>query len=191
MCALSDAHHLTELVTAPFEPYDALICTSRAAVQQVRAVTSAFTDYLRDRHGGSPGLRPRLELIPLGVDTERYRPPTEAERADWRRALKVAEDEVVVLFVGRQSFHQKAHPFPMFRGMACAARRTGRKVHLVLTGDTDNEAVRRPSATVPAPWPPACASPSSTACSRGGGMGSGGRRTCLPRWPTTCRRPLG
>jgi len=143
LCALSDAHHLTELVTAPFEPYDALVCTSRAAVQQVQAVTGAYADYLRDRHGGSPGLRPRLELIPLGVDTERYRPPTEAERADWRRALKVAEDEVVVLFVGRQSFHQKAHPFPMFQGMACAARRTGRKVHLVLTGDTDNEAVRQ------------------------------------------------
>ncbi len=143
MSALSDAHHLTELVTAPFEPYDALICTSRAAVQQVRAVTNAFADYLRDRHGGTPGLRLRLELIPLGVDTECYRPPTEAERADWRRALKVAEDEVVVLFVGRQSFHQKAHPFPMFRGMAQAARRTGRKVHLVFTGGTDNESVRQ------------------------------------------------
>ena len=125
LCALSDAHHLTELVTAPFEPYDTLICTSRAAVQQVRAVTSAFADYLRDRHGGSPGLRPRLQLIPLGVDTERYRPPTEAERADWRRALKVADDEVVVLFVGRQSFHQKAHPFPMFQGMACAPGERG------------------------------------------------------------------
>lgn len=143
LCALSDACHLVELVTAPFEPYDALVCTSRAAVQQVRAVTGAYADYLRDRHGGSPGLRLRLELIPLGVDTERYRPPTEAERANCRRALKVAEDEVVVLFVGRLSFHQKAHPFPMFQGLARAARRTGQRVHLVLAGDTGNEAVRQ------------------------------------------------
>jgi glycosyltransferase involved in cell wall biosynthesis len=143
LCALSDAHHLTDLVTAPFEPYDTLVCTSRAAVQQVRAVTGAYADYLRDRYGGSPGLRPRLELIPLGVDTEYYRPPTETERADWRRALKVADDEVVVLCVGRLSFHQKAHPFPMFQGLARAAQRTGRKIHLVLTGHTGNEAVHR------------------------------------------------
>ena len=161
------------------------------AVQQVRAVTSAFADYLRDRHGGTPGLRPRLELIPLGVDTERYRPPTEAERADWRRALKVAEDEVVVLFVGRQSFHQKAHPFPMFRGIAGAARRTGRKVHLVLTGGTDNEAVRQAFRDGAGTLAAGVRISFIDSLRSSGGMGSGGRRTCLPRWPTTCRRPLG
>src|SRR5262249_43937309 len=48
---------------------------------------------------------------------------------------------VVVLFVGRLSFHAKAHPFPMFQGVAEAARATGRKVHLVLSGWAANDSI--------------------------------------------------
>src|SRR5436190_51776 len=81
------ARVLTDLVTAPSEPYDALICTSAAVVRMVRAVTGAYADYLRDRFGGAPALRPRLETIPLGVNPERFRPATPQERAARRAAL--------------------------------------------------------------------------------------------------------
>jgi hypothetical protein len=46
----------------------------------------------------------------------------------------VADDEVVILYLGRLSHHAKAHPFPMFRGAAEAARATGRAIHLLLAG---------------------------------------------------------
>ena len=45
---------LCDLVAAPFEPFDALVCTSRAAVAMVRAVTDSYRDYLADRFGGPP-----------------------------------------------------------------------------------------------------------------------------------------
>jgi glycosyltransferase involved in cell wall biosynthesis len=134
LCTAGAARVLCELVTAPYEPYDALICTSNSVADMVRAVTGAYIDYLRERHGGTPTLRPRLETIPLGVNPERFRPATAAERASQRAALKIADDEVAVLFVGRFAPHGKAHPFPMFHGLAEAARRTGRKTRLILAG---------------------------------------------------------
>src|SRR5262249_10284842 len=80
LCSVEAVRQLCELVTAPFEPHDALICTSTAVVRMVRSVTDDYASYLRDRHGGSAGLNVRLETIPLGVDVDRFRPPTSAER---------------------------------------------------------------------------------------------------------------
>lgn len=141
LCSAGAVQLLCDLVTAPYESYDALICTSQAVVEMVRSVTGAYADFLRDRHGGAPGLRVRLETIPLGVNPDVYRPATADERAAQRRTLNIADDEVAALFVGRLSHHAKAHPFPMFQGLAQAANTTGRKVHLVLCGWAANEAV--------------------------------------------------
>lgn len=132
---------LTQLVVAPFEPYDTIICTSVAVEKMVRATTGAFADYLRDRFGGQPGLNVRLATIPLGVDTKRYRPPTAAERAEVRRRYRIADDEVVVLFVGRLSLHAKANPFPMVEGLGRAARASGKKVRLICSGWAANPAI--------------------------------------------------
>jgi glycosyltransferase involved in cell wall biosynthesis len=125
---------LCELVTAPFESFDVLVCTSKAVADMVRAVTGTFADYLADRFGGRPELRARLETIPLGVNPDRFRPATSEERAVERARLGAADDEVVVLCVGRLSHHAKAHPFPAFHAADQAARRTGKKVFLVFAG---------------------------------------------------------
>jgi glycosyltransferase involved in cell wall biosynthesis len=141
LCSQRAFDWLCELVTGPFEPYDSLICTSLSVVNMVRAVTGAYADFLRDRTGGTPRVRMRLEMIPLGVDTQKYRPATAEERALSREALGVAYDEVAVLFVGRFAHHAKAHPFPIYHGVAEAARATGRKVHLLMCGWAANQAV--------------------------------------------------
>ena len=134
LCSARAIEALTSLVTAPFEPYDALVCTSRAVLDMVRAVTQAYADYLQQRHGGAPRCNARLVQIPLGVEVAQYRPATPAERQSRRHALHIAEDEIAVLFVGRLSHHAKAHPFPMFRAVAHAAQRTGKHIHLLLAG---------------------------------------------------------
>ncbi|MGH7127902.1 MAG: glycosyltransferase family 4 protein, partial [Planctomycetaceae bacterium] len=64
-------------------------------------------------------------------------------RAEERRRLNVADDETAVLFVGRLSHHAKAHPFPMFRGVAHAAQSTGTKAHLLLVGWAATAEVQR------------------------------------------------
>jgi glycosyltransferase involved in cell wall biosynthesis len=143
ICSADAARALCNLLIAPYETYDALICTSSAVARTVRAVTGAYADYLRDRLGAAPALRPRLATIPLGVNPERFRPATPAERASRRAALNVADDAVAFLFVGRFTPHAKAHPFPMFHGLARAVRETGRKAHLLLSGWAPNGALLR------------------------------------------------
>jgi glycosyltransferase involved in cell wall biosynthesis len=143
LCSQRAFDWLGDLVTAPFESYDSLICTSQAVVDMVRAVTTGYADYLRDRHGGNPQARIRLEKIPLGVNTEVFRPPAAQERAAQRAAFQIASDEIAVLFVGRLSHHGKAHPFPMYHGLAQAARRAGRRVHLILSGWAPNQAIQK------------------------------------------------
>ncbi len=148
------AEWLGQLLVGPFEPYDALVCTSQAVLRMVRASADAYADYLRERVGGQPRVRMRLEVIPLGVDTNRFYPPSPGERAAHREALGIGSDEVVVLFVGRLSHHTKAHPFPLFHAVEQAARATGRAVRLILSGWAHNEAVSeafRTAATALAP----------------------------------------
>jgi len=147
LCSLEAVELLRSLVTAPFEPYDALVCTSRAVAEMVREVTGAYADHLRSRLGGVPApgsfnpLPARLETIPLGVDIDRFFPGGPEDRAIARRSLDVADDEVAILYVGRLSHHAKAHPFPMFRAASLAARASGRRVHLVLAGWAAHPAV--------------------------------------------------
>jgi glycosyltransferase involved in cell wall biosynthesis len=143
MCSQGALEWLGETVSAPFESFDSLICTSQAVVDMVRAVTESYADYLRDRHGGSPQRRIRLEKIPLGVNTGLFRPANLQERNAARHVFQIQEDEVAVLFVGRLSHHGKAHPFPMFHGLSQAARQTGKKVHLMLSGWAPNQAIMK------------------------------------------------
>jgi glycosyltransferase involved in cell wall biosynthesis len=130
-----------EAVTAPFEEYDTLFCISRAALSVVRAVADNYAEYLRERFGGTPRLRMRLEALPFGVDTEKFRPPSPEERAAARRLFGVPEGALAVLHVGRLSYASKVHPFPMYAAVAEAARRTGRQVHLLLAGWAESPAI--------------------------------------------------
>jgi glycosyltransferase involved in cell wall biosynthesis len=147
LCSPQAVELLQSLVTAPFESYDALICTSRAVASMVLEITGTYADHLRGRLGAVGVNRParafpsRLETIPLGVDVDRFRPAGLEERNAARRSIGVADDEVAALYVGRLSHHAKAHPFPMFRGASEAARATGQKVHLILAGWSAHPAV--------------------------------------------------
>ena len=134
LCSSRAVEVLRGLVIDPWEPYDRLICTSKAVTEMVRQVIETFGNYLAERHGGNPHSPIGLETIPLGVDTERFRPALPAERQTERERLGIAEDEIAVLFVGRLSHHAKAHPFPMFRGISEAAQESATKVRLLLVG---------------------------------------------------------
>ena len=140
LCSSPAVELLRNLVTAPFEPYDALICTSRAVKSMVLEITGTYADYLRNRLGVSTKKQQsqsfplRMETIPLGVDLDRFRPASHEERLAARQSIGVADDEVAALYVGRLSHHAKAHPFPMFRSVSEAAHTTGRTVHLILAG---------------------------------------------------------
>lgn len=141
LCTLRAIQSLQSMVTAPFAAYDRLVCTSQAVRDMVQETCHAYCEYLRSLHGGDPRPAIKLELIPLGVDSQRFQPPTTEQRTEQRQRFRVSDDELAVLFVGRLSHHAKAHPFPLFDATARAARETGQPIHLLLAGWASSERV--------------------------------------------------
>jgi glycosyltransferase involved in cell wall biosynthesis len=132
---------VAELVTAPLMPWDALICTSSAVAATVGVLLEAQGDYLKWRLGSATLPRlPCLPVIPLGVHCDDFAPAPQARQLA-RQALGIGEDEIVALFVGRLSFHAKAHPHAMYAGLQAAAERSGRKLVLVQCGWFANKAI--------------------------------------------------
>ncbi|MFN3522399.1 MAG: glycosyltransferase family 4 protein [Phenylobacterium sp.] len=121
---------------APTRPWDAQICTSPSVQAGMSAMYDAWDAYLADRFEGKPGPRPMLPVIPLGVDQPHFASLADrpAARAALRAELGLGEDDVLVLWVGRLSFFEKAYPQPMFRAIEEAARATGARVHFAMAG---------------------------------------------------------
>lgn len=129
------------LLTAPVQPWDALICTSEAVKANVMAVLQAELDALSQRLGCSRYTLPLLPVIPLGIHTADFL-TTSDEKAAARRKLGVGPKQPVVLFMGRLSFHAKAHPLQMYDAMQAAAMRTGVRPHLIECGWHANGHIR-------------------------------------------------
>jgi len=125
---------ITGLMTAPVMPWDALVCTSQAVSATIAMLIEREHEYLRWRFGQPlRSMLPQLPVIPLGVHTADFQ-FTPAERAAARRVLEIGEEEVVALFLGRLSFHAKAHPHPMYLGLQRTAERTAKKITLIQCG---------------------------------------------------------
>ena len=104
---------IADMAIAPIMPWDGLICTSRAVQSAVSKIFSAQEDYLRWKFKASePFARPEMPVIPLGVHCSDFA-EVNASNEDHRQKLGIDSDTIVFLFLGRLSFHAKAHPFPM------------------------------------------------------------------------------
>lgn len=132
-----------EYVDGPFEPWDALICTSRSVHKVVHEIWDLKREQLAQRLGVkavAPAM-PMTPVIPLGVHVDDFVAP-ESLRMQARAQWGLAPEDIVVLFVGRLSLHAKANPWPMYQACAQAAARTGRTVRLIECGWFANDAIR-------------------------------------------------
>ncbi len=118
---------VTEWITLPIQPWDAVICTSNVSRNVIVKLLERQAEYLRQRVGATRFVTPQLPVIPLGVDCD-AQTGYAAHRDQARAALGLEPDEVVVLFLGRLSFHAKANPAPMY----LALERLAKKHRLVL-----------------------------------------------------------
>jgi D-inositol-3-phosphate glycosyltransferase len=132
-------------VVAPVQDWDAVICTSPSVREAMVKMFDDYGDYLGERFGGPRRPRPRLPMIPLGVNAGEIREKADrpGARARVRADLGVEGDEVLVIWVGRLSFFEKAYPQPMFRALEEAARATGVRLHFALAGWFPNGDVDR------------------------------------------------
>jgi starch synthase len=144
---------LADLAVAPVQPWDALVCTSRAVAAMVEQMLQAEEARLAERLGATRFTRPLLPLIPLGVDAA-YFTPREEWRAAWRKRLGIEAEDVVAIYVGRLTRHGKAHPLPMLAALGRAARSQKQLLHLILAGwwmHPPEEAIWREQAAVLCP----------------------------------------
>ena len=127
---------ISESLTSPVQPWDALICTSPSVRDAVAQMFDDYGDFLGERMNGIRPPQPQLPVVPLGVDGETF--AARADRPDARARLRaelgLAEEDALVLWVGRLSYYEKAFPQPMFRAVQQAARATGAKVAFVMAG---------------------------------------------------------
>ena len=133
------------LLTAPVQPWDAVICTSKSVRATFERILGEYGAYLQARLGASGAApRPMLPIIPLGIHCDQFAPPdSAAQRAHWRERLGIGPDELAVLFVGRLSFHAKAHPFPMLRALELASRSVPQRIHLIQSGWFHNQGIEQ------------------------------------------------
>lgn len=82
---------------------------------------------------------PGMPVIPLGIHTEDFI-FSDAQRSQARQAIGAHDQTLVVLFIGRLSFHAKAHPLAMYQALELAAK--GRKAVLVECGWYANDHIR-------------------------------------------------
>jgi starch synthase len=129
------ANVLSDYLLAPTQPGDTIICPSKAIKDAVQRLWNIQTEYFEARFNGKLNCPVELPVIPLGIHTDKFLKITAPEnRVAQRKALGIADDEVVILYVGRLSYATKAHPLPLFQAAESAAKRVSKKVRLVLYG---------------------------------------------------------
>ena len=135
---------IAELLTAPVQPWDAVICTSTAVKNNVNRLLQSQADYLVQRLGVQRLVLPQLPVIPLGIHTQDFA-YTEQQRQRARQKLAVKNSELVVLYTGRLSFHAKAHPLAMYQALeqAAATLPAGQKIVLVECGWHANDFIAK------------------------------------------------
>lgn len=132
---------------APCHPWDAIVCTSPSVQDGLSRMFRELGEHLAARTGGRPPTQPALPIIPLGVHGKALR--AQADRPDVRAALRdelgLSADDVLVLWVGRLSFFEKAFPQPMFKAVRRAAEVAGegRRVVFALAGWFPNAGDRK------------------------------------------------
>ena len=147
---------LGNILTAPVQPWDALVCTSRCVKGVIERLLDGWCEYLNTRFGGTAALTCQLPIIPLGVDSQAYaaRGGDGEARADLRARMGIANDDIALIYAGRLDHVEKANPVPMYLAVETAQKSSTRKIHLIQAGQASTpemEAAFKDAATTFAP----------------------------------------
>ena len=101
---------ITGWLTTPLEPWDAVICTSGAVKGHVEQLLQAELNRLQHKLGVTKFQLPQLPVIPLGINTEAFEVSDAKSRQLPGLALGIRDGDIVVLYLGRLSFHGQGAP---------------------------------------------------------------------------------
>ena len=76
-----------DLLIAPFQRWDALVCTSKSGRDAVATILNNWGEYLAARFNARPDINIQLPIIPLGIDCGAF--PAGKEAAARRTAARM------------------------------------------------------------------------------------------------------
>jgi len=138
LSSMNAMDRMAEIAQAPFQSWDALICTSSVALSVVTHLGDEMRAWLTEHTGATKFSGAQLPVIPLGVDAPAF------ARDDWsiaeaRQKLGLAPDEIAFLFAGRLTFHAKANPAVFYRALEAASQQVGGRLVCIEAGIHANE----------------------------------------------------
>lgn len=74
---------------SPFHHYDSLICTSEASKRAVQAILNNISNSIAEEYNIHLKYKGRLDVIPLGVDTNYFAPLSDMQRKDNRAKYNI------------------------------------------------------------------------------------------------------
>lgn len=138
--AVMDA--ISNWCVSPVQEWDAVICTSSAVQNHVKTILQKQEIYLKKRLGISRFISPQLPVIPLGIHVKNFE-FTKTQKAESKSTLGIDQNALVCLYLGRLSFHAKAHPLAMYQALEIAAKSTNKKIILIECGWYANEHIKK------------------------------------------------
>jgi len=124
---------ISDLILPPFKPWDALVCTSTAALGVVERLQAEMKAWFAE-HTGATRFNPIVQpVIPLGVNAPDF-VRTDDQRVQARYALGLEANDVAFLFAGRLSFHAKANPAVFYQALEAACQQTGKTLVCIEAG---------------------------------------------------------
>ncbi|MBE6049560.1 MAG: glycosyltransferase family 4 protein [Clostridium sp.] len=116
----------------PFKEYDSLICTSNAVKKVVENILETMQYHLKKNGQATIEYKGRLDVLPLGVDTDKFY-PIDKEMA--REKFNIPKDAFVMLWIGRFSAYDKADLIPLLLAVSRLKQNNpNKKVVLVIAG---------------------------------------------------------
>jgi glycosyltransferase involved in cell wall biosynthesis len=132
-----------DLRLAPVQPWDAVICTSRAVLASVSYQMDRIDEHIRAHLRATPPPRPMLPVIPLGVHCDDFAPDP-AAGADLRAGLGAGPQDVVFTTIARLTPHEKFDPLPIYLALQRAqAQLVGQRLHVVFCGQFRDDYARK------------------------------------------------
>ena len=134
---------LSSTVTSDIMPWDAIICTSDCVLDTVNKVIEDRFEKLNSKLSIKNPVYPQLPVIPLGTDKDEFE-YTDKYKKQSRKSLGIKDNDIVIVYVGRLSFHAKAHHLPMYLALENCSKelKDDQKIHIIQTGWFANDFVK-------------------------------------------------
>ncbi|MDE0423756.1 MAG: glycosyltransferase family 4 protein [Candidatus Poribacteria bacterium] len=133
---ISYQFQLVNFLTLPLigaQQWDSIVCLEVPAVKVMKNHFSHLQNRLFQQFGFNLEYKGRLDSIPLGVDTQTYRP---REKQALRQHFGLPNDKVILLWIGRFSHYDKMDLQPLLIAFKKALEKCSEdRAVLVLAGD--------------------------------------------------------